>query len=250
MRGMHGAGRRYADAFLRAADLADRRLQDHDPGRPGHRGKAAPGAAGLHRRAGILLRLLPQWLGHDGRGLGEEASARHRCADPRSLRRTQMPLRSSHVHPARGQAPDGSYVTSPPRPPFTLTRRQALFAGGALVVTCLARTPADAAATSGQEASSAGAELKPALTPPELDSWVAVKPDGAVIGYFGKVDIGLGIQVAIAQIIADELDVRFDQVSIVMGDTAATINQGGASGSTGLELGSVSLRHAASQAPA
>jgi len=131
-------------------------------------------------------------------------------------------------------------VISPHRSPFTLTRRQALFAGGALVVTCLARTPADAAATSGQEASSAGAqskdaransagaELKPALTPPELDSWVAVKPDGAVIGYFGKVDVGLGIHVAIAQIIADELDVRFDQVSIVMGDTAATINQGGA----------------------
>jgi CO/xanthine dehydrogenase Mo-binding subunit len=151
-------------------------------------------------------------------------------------------------------------VTSPHGSPFTLTRRQALFAGGALVVTCLARTPADAAAAAGQEASSAsaqskdagangaGAELKPALTPPELDSWVAVKPDGSVIGYFGKVDIGLGIQVAIAQIIADELDVAFDQVSIVMGDTAATINQGGASGSTGLELGSVPLRNAAAHA--
>ncbi|HEY0910363.1 MAG TPA: molybdopterin cofactor-binding domain-containing protein [Bradyrhizobium sp.] len=119
-----------------------------------------------------------------------------------------------------------------------MTRRQALIAGGALVVTCLVRTPANAAIDSG----------KPALTPSELDSWVAVKPDGSVIGYFGKVDIGLGIQVAIAQIIADELDVAFDQVSIVMGDTAMTINQGGASGSTGLELGSVPLRNAAAHA--
>jgi CO/xanthine dehydrogenase Mo-binding subunit len=128
-------------------------------------------------------------------------------------------------------------VTSPHSFPF-LTRRQALFAGGALIVTCLARTPVNAATNA----------VKPALTPPELDSWVAVKPDGSVVGYFGKVDIGLGIQVAIAQIIADELDVAFDQVSIVMGDTAATINQGGASGSTGLELGSMPLRNAAAHA--
>jgi nicotinate dehydrogenase subunit B len=155
-------------------------------------------------------------------------------------------------------------VTNPYPSPFTLTRREALFAGGALVVAYLARAPhanaaADVAGTgatdagveptsAGAEATNAGATAKPALTPPELDSWVAVKSDGSVIGYFGKVDIGLGIQVAIAQIIADELDIRFDQVSIVMGDTAATINQGGASGSTGLELGSVSLRNAAAQA--
>jgi CO/xanthine dehydrogenase Mo-binding subunit len=138
-------------------------------------------------------------------------------------------------------------VTSPHRSSFGLTRRQALFAGGALVVTCLARSPANTA-TDADAATNTGAGTKPALTPPELDSWIAVKPDGSVVGYFGKVDIGLGIQVAIAQIIADELDVAFDQVSIVMGDTAATINQGGASGSTGLELGSAPLRNAAAHA--
>jgi nicotinate dehydrogenase subunit B len=145
-------------------------------------------------------------------------------------------------------------VTHRHRSQFTLSRRQALFAGGALVVAYLAPTPDTGAATTAKAtgapagAANSGAEVKPALTPPELDSWVAVKPDNSVIGYFGKVDIGLGIQAAIAQIIADELDVAFDQVSIVMGDTAATINQGGASGSTGLELGSVSLRNAAAQA--
>jgi nicotinate dehydrogenase subunit B len=141
-------------------------------------------------------------------------------------------------------------VTNPYPSPSTLTRREALFAGGALVVAYLAGAPHADAATdaAGTRATNAGAAAKPALTPPELDSWVAIKSDGSVIGYFGKVDIGLGIHVAIAQIIADELDVRFDQVSIVMGDTAATINQGGASGSTGLELGSVSLRNAAAQA--
>jgi nicotinate dehydrogenase subunit B len=154
-------------------------------------------------------------------------------------------------------------MTNPHRSLFTLTRREALFAGGALVVACLVRAPDTNAAANGAanatnagaaaahadaETAGVGAQVKPALTPPELDSWVAVMPDGSVIGYFGKVDIGLGIQVAIAQIIADELDVGFDRVSIVMGDTATTINQGGASGSTGLELGSVPLRNAAAHA--
>ncbi len=125
---------------------------------------------------------------------------------------------------------------------LTLTRRRALISGGALVIAFAAR---------GQAAQpTPGGSVKPELVPPELDSWIAVQQDGKVIGYFGKVDVGLGIQVAIAQIIADELDVEFDQVNIVMGDTACTINQGGASGSTGLELGGISLRNAAAQARA
>ncbi|HVA39203.1 MAG TPA: molybdopterin cofactor-binding domain-containing protein, partial [Candidatus Binataceae bacterium] len=152
------------------------------------------------------------------------------------------PLRVSYVDHARGKTLDRACVTKPRHRQPTLSRRQALFVGGALVVSYIARAP-DSSATANR-----GAKVKPALTPPELDSWVAVKGDGSVVGYFGKVDIGLGIQVAIAQIIADELDVGFKQVGIVMGDTAVTINQGGASGSTGLELGAVALRNAAAQA--
>ena len=120
-----------------------------------------------------------------------------------------------------------------------MTRRRALITGGALVISFSAHA---AAISSSAE--------KPELVPPELDSWIAVRQDSSITGYFGKVDVGLGIHVAIAQIIADELDVGFDQVHIVMGDTACTINQGGASGSTGLELGGLALRNAAAQARA
>jgi len=127
-----------------------------------------------------------------------------------------MPLRVSHVDPACGKVPDGDCVTNPHRPQSTLSRRQALFAGGALVVAYLARTPGTDAAPN------AGAEVKPALTPPELDSWLAVKPDSSVVGYFGKVDIGLGIQWQSRRSSPMKLDVGFDRVSIVMGDTAAT----------------------------
>ena len=46
-------------------------------------------------------------------------------------------------------------------------------------------------------------------------------------------DMGQGVDVAIAQIVAEELDVPFERVNVVMGDTSWTVNQGGASGSTG-----------------
>src|SRR5207245_9099423 len=94
----------------------------------------------------------------------------------------------------------------------------------------------------------AGADAKPLLLPDELDSWIAVTPDGSVTAFFGKMDMGQGVDVAIAQIVADELDVAFDRVSVVMGDTAFTCNQGGASGSTGVQRGGLTLRHAAAEA--
>jgi nicotinate dehydrogenase subunit B len=125
---------------------------------------------------------------------------------------------------------------------WLLDRRQVLLAGGALVVSL-------AAGRAGADAGPAAiAAQRPPLAPTELDSWLAVLPDSSVVAYFGKVDVGLAIQVAIAQIVAEELDLACDQVRVVMGDTATTINQGGASGSTGLELGGVTMRNAAARA--
>jgi nicotinate dehydrogenase subunit B len=50
------------------------------------------------------------------------------------------------------------------------------------------------------------------LDPRNLDSWVAVREDGTVIVQTGKVDLGTGIETALAQIAADELDVPFDRI--------------------------------------
>ena len=125
---------------------------------------------------------------------------------------------------------------------WLLNRRQVLLAGGALVVSLAA------AAADTDSGLPAAFRQRPPLAPTELDSWLAVLPDSSVVAYFGKVDVGLAIQVAIAQIVAEELDVACDQVRVVMGDTAQTINQGGASGSTGLELGGLTMRNAAARA--
>src|SRR5678815_5949963 len=63
-----------------------------------------------------------------------------------------------------------------------------------------------------------------------------------------RMDMGQGLDVAVAQIVADELDVGFDRVEVLMGDTATSCNQGGASGSTGVSNGARLLRRAAAEA--
>jgi CO/xanthine dehydrogenase Mo-binding subunit len=92
------------------------------------------------------------------------------------------------------------------------------------------------------------ADGKPALVPGELDSWIAVLPNGNVQAFFGKMDMGQGLDVAVAQIVAEELELGADRVEVVMGDTATSCNQGGASGSTGVSSGARLLRRAAAEA--
>ena len=81
-----------------------------------------------------------------------------------------------------------------------------------------------------------------------LDSWLAIDPQGRVIASVGKIDAGLGVPTAFAQIVADELDVDFAQVQIRMGDTATTVDQRGTGSSNGITDGGAALRTAAAQA--
>jgi len=48
--------------------------------------------------------------------------------------------------------------------------------------------------------------------------------------------------------VAEELDVPFKAVRVIMGDSASSVNQGGASGSTGIQRGGRQLRMAAAEA--
>ena len=122
-----------------------------------------------------------------------------------------------------------------------ITRRDFIKASGSLIVSV------SLPGASGIALSQSGPG-KPPLMPDQLDSWIAVLPDGRVTAFFGKMDMGQGVDVAIAQMVAEELDVAFERVNVVMGDTAYTCNQGGASGSTGVQRGGMTLRKAAAEA--
>lgn len=80
------------------------------------------------------------------------------------------------------------------------------------------------------------------------DIFVAVLDDGRVLGFNGHVDLGTGIRTALAQIIAEELDVSLAAVTMVLGDTANAPDQGATIASETIQITAVPLRRAAAQA--
>lgn len=125
---------------------------------------------------------------------------------------------------------------------LTLTRREFLQAAGALVV------QASGLLAMGDAAAQAAAPVIVGPHPSALDTWVRIAADGMVTVNSGKMDCGQGLDLAYAQIVADELDVALDRVQVTLGDTRLSPNQGGGSGSTGLRMGARPLRNAAAEA--
>ena len=125
--------------------------------------------------------------------------------------------------------------------PFIPSRRDFPKSGGALVVGfSLAGPVHDVLAEE-------TAATKPlALT--SVDTFLAINSTGAVTVYSGKVDLGTGVRTALAQIVAEELDVSFSRVTIVQGDTALTPDQGPTFGSLSIQIGGVQIRYAAAMA--
>ena len=127
----------------------------------------------------------------------------------------------------------------------SISRRDLLKAGGALVV-CFSwesLLPEFGAAQTVANPSPA----RP-LDPADVDSFFAIHTDGAITLYTGKVDIGTGLRIAVAQMAAEELGVPAERISVVDGDTGLCPDQGGTGGSTGLTRGGTEIRQAAATA--
>ena len=82
---------------------------------------------------------------------------------------------------------------------------------------------------------------------PRLDRWVRFNPDRTVTVFSGKVELGQGIETAMAQIAAEELDVPLDRVALVAGDTATGPNEGFTAGSQSIEQGGTAMRAACAE---
>ena len=81
-----------------------------------------------------------------------------------------------------------------------------------------------------------------------VDSWLTINPDNRVTVYCGKVDLGTGSRTALAQLAAEELDVAFERVEMVMGDTATTPDQWLTAANLTIFQGGSELRRAAASA--
>jgi CO/xanthine dehydrogenase Mo-binding subunit len=65
----------------------------------------------------------------------------------------------------------------------------------------------------------------------QLDSWIAIGEDGRVTAYTGKCELGQGLRTAQMQLIAEELVVPLDRITLIQCDTERTPDQGTTSGS-------------------
>src|SRR5437667_3031494 len=122
-----------------------------------------------------------------------------------------------------------------------LSRRAFISSTGALVVTLAAPAPWALAVDNGSPA-------RPPVKGDQLDSYITIDRDGTVVAYYGKIDGGQGLETAIAQMVAEEIDVAYEHVRVVMGDSALTLDMGGASAAIGVSHGGMMLRRTAAEA--
>ncbi|UVK49573.1 molybdopterin-dependent oxidoreductase (plasmid) [Mesorhizobium sp. AR07] len=80
--------------------------------------------------------------------------------------------------------------------------------------------------------------------------FLALDADGSVTAFNGHVDLGTGIRTALAQIVAEELDVPFERVRMVLGSTSAAPDQGATIASETIQVTAMPLRAAAATARA
>jgi CO/xanthine dehydrogenase Mo-binding subunit len=65
----------------------------------------------------------------------------------------------------------------------------------------------------------------------QVDSWLAIHPDNTVTVYTGKVELGTGVLTTTTQLVADELRIGIDRITVVEGDTWKCPDQGYTAGS-------------------
>src|SRR3984893_17759411 len=92
--------------------------------------------------------------------------------------------------------------------------------------------------------------VRPAVSAGEasFETFIKITADGSVTAFNGHVDLGTGIQTALGQIVAEELDVSFARVVVVLGDTSRVPDQGPTIASETIQITAVPLRNAAAQA--
>jgi isoquinoline 1-oxidoreductase len=84
--------------------------------------------------------------------------------------------------------------------------------------------------------------------PDDFNSFLHISEEGLVTCYTGKIEMGQGPMIALAQMMADELDVAFENVKMVMGDTDLCPWDDGTWGSTSIREFGPEMRKAAAKA--
>jgi nicotinate dehydrogenase subunit B len=82
----------------------------------------------------------------------------------------------------------------------------------------------------------------------DVDAWIRIDSRGDVTVFCGKAELGTGVSTALAQMVAEELDVQLERVHMVLADTALCPDQLPTYGSLSITRAGPELRGAAAEA--
>src|SRR5579871_6831715 len=170
------------------------------------------------------MRLLPQRHDHDDEGAARAQSASDRAGGNGSATLQSLPLRRACRNYSRGDARGGR------------------IGGGPWLM--------GTGSAADHERHSGTLEIRrpEASAKNQFETFIRITADGSVAAFNGHVDLGTGIRTALGQIVAEELDVSFARVVVMLGDTSRAPNQGATIASETIQITAVPLRKAAAQA--
>ena len=129
--------------------------------------------------------------------------------------------------------------------PAPVTRREFLkrmgLAGGGLILYCTVGDVIAAARTPRRG-------FLAANIPTDFNAFLRITPDNRVTGFVGKIEMGQGVMTSFGQMLAEELDVSFEQVDMVLGDTQTCPWDAGTWGSLSTRFYGVFVKEAAREA--
>ncbi|MFC2123219.1 molybdopterin cofactor-binding domain-containing protein [Bacteroidota bacterium] len=83
---------------------------------------------------------------------------------------------------------------------------------------------------------------------PNINAWIEILENGGVRVLTGKMELGQGIRIAVAQVAAEELNTDIDNVEVNLAETERTPNEGYTAGSRSIESSAMNIRFAAAAA--
>jgi CO/xanthine dehydrogenase Mo-binding subunit len=128
---------------------------------------------------------------------------------------------------------------------LTLISRRALLKGGGAIIVGFAfgaTLPKRASAQTPGSPDISHADIT------QVDSFLAIHADGTVTIFTSHVDVGTGLRISNPQMVAEELGVPVERITVIEGDTSTTPNHGGTGGSSGTPRGGTDLRQVAATA--
>src|SRR3974377_989180 len=106
--------------------------------------------------------------------------------------------------------------------PLSISRRGFVKTGGALFVSLAVPLRFNGRADA--------AEGSPSIDPTTVASWLEIRSDNSIVARTGRTETGVGITGYYPQAIAEELNVRPETITLIMGDTDRTPDGGFSAG--------------------